>query len=134
MAISDGKPGHENQSLGIAENLPNPDILLLKHNLKEGFSEAVLRCRVRFLSGPKSNPENFLRKIFTENEIQRLKDHNPKAIISAGTLSAGPCLVAGYLTNDNADPQFLHAAGQQFLAVLCNFQARLSHHATLGRC
>lgn len=96
--ISDGKPGHENQSLGISENLPNPDILLLKHNLKEGLPEAILRCQVRFLSGPKSNPEKFLRKIFTENEIRRLKDHNPKAIISAGTLSAGPCLVAGYLT------------------------------------
>jgi uncharacterized protein len=98
VIISDGKPGHENQSLGIAEHLPNPDILLLKHNLKEGFSEGLLRLQVRFLDGAKRNPDKLLRKVFSESDVEKLKSHNPKAIIAAGTLSAGPCLVAGYLT------------------------------------
>lgn len=98
VVISDGKPGHENQSLGIAERLPNPDILLLKHNLKESFYEGLLRFQIRFLGSPKKNPGKFLMKIFSESDIGKLKNHNPKAIIGAGTLSAGPCLAAGYLT------------------------------------
>lgn len=98
VIISDGKPGHENQSLGIAEQLPNADILLLRHTLKESLFEALLRLQIRFSIGTKSNPEKFLSRIFKAEEIQRIKQHKPKAIISAGTLSAAPCIAVGYLT------------------------------------
>jgi hypothetical protein len=96
--ISDGKPGHENQSLGIAERLPAADIFVLRHHLKESFTEAILRLRFLFSDGGRSGRIALLKRIFSETEIMHLLEHHPLAIIAAGTLSAGPCLVAGKLT------------------------------------
>ena len=99
VVISDGKPGHENQSLGIAERLPHPDILLLRHNLKESFSEVWHRMRSgTFLQITPDGARKLLSRVFTDNEIDSLAAHKPKAVISAGTTSAGPCLLSGYLT------------------------------------
>jgi uncharacterized protein len=96
--ISDGKPGHENQSLGIAEAIPGADILLLRHDLKEGILEAILRARILLTPLNRTTTVLLLKEIFPQNEIMRLLDHHPAAIISAGTLSAGACLLAGRLT------------------------------------
>ncbi|HDS29740.1 MAG TPA: hypothetical protein ENN67_01715, partial [Firmicutes bacterium] len=97
--ISDGKPGHENQSLGIAEHLPDADILVMRHSLQESFSEVWNRMRSGlFLGITPEGARRLLKRIFTDDEIENLSAHKPKAIIAAGTLSAGPCLLAGYLT------------------------------------
>jgi len=96
--ISDGKPGHENQSLGLAEHIPGNKTILLRHNLKEGFKETWLRLLVRYSGHVRNNPVNFLRYAFEEKEIKRLAEHKPKAIITAGTLSSALCLLAGKLT------------------------------------
>ena len=97
--ISDGKPGHENQSLGIAERLPDADILLMRHELRESFSEVWNRMRSGLIL--RISPEGarrLLGRVYGDSEIERLTSHQPKAIIAAGTLSAGPCLLAGTLT------------------------------------
>lgn len=96
--ISDGKPGHENQSLGIAERLPNSDVIILKHKLKESPQELLIRIQTIWSPRSRLNTIRLLRRIFPEDDIIRLVDHKPKAIISAGTLSAAPCLLAGRLT------------------------------------
>lgn len=96
--VSDGKPGHENQSLGIAEHIPDARILLLRHNLKESFSEVFLRLQICFLGRYRTDPVRLLERIFTRDDIERLVNHHPHAVIAAGTLSAGPCLLAGVLT------------------------------------
>ncbi len=96
--ISDSKPGHENQSMGIAERIVGSDIILLRHNLREGFREAWLRLLVRFSGGVKSNPRKYLQHAFDDSEINRLVNHSPKAVIATGTLSAASCFLAGLLT------------------------------------
>jgi len=96
--ISDGKPGHENQSLGIAEHIPDSDILLLRHNLRESVPEFLLRLQTRFTSNWKADPRPLLNRIFPREEIEQLVSHKPEAVIAAGTLSAAPCLLAGALT------------------------------------
>jgi mitochondrial fission protein ELM1 len=96
--ISDGKPGHENQSLGLAEHIPGNKTILLRHSLKEGIGEAWLRFIVRNFAGVRANPGKYLKQAFSDAEIKRLIEHSPKAVISAGSLSAAPCLLAGKLT------------------------------------
>ncbi len=96
--ISDGKPGHENQSLGIAEHIPDANILVLRHSLKESIPEAWLRFQVRFSSRSRANPKRLLLRVFTKDGLEKLTDHSPVAVIAAGTLSAGPCVLAGALT------------------------------------
>jgi mitochondrial fission protein ELM1 len=96
--ISDGKPGHENQSLGIAEHIQDSDILLLRHHLKESLPEFILRLQIRLSGKWMKDPHPLLDRIFAQEEIQHLVSHHPRAIIAAGTLSAVPCLLAGALT------------------------------------
>lgn len=96
--ISDGKPGHENQSIGIAEHIPGSEIILLRHNLKESFSEGLFRLRLRIFGSSVRGAVPLLRFAFDDSEIDRLNKHSPKAIISAGTLSAGLNFLAGKLT------------------------------------
>jgi len=98
VVISDGKPGHENQSLGIAERLPDADILLLRHQARKGVSEVLLRLQIMLWSGGRAETIRLLKQVFPEAEIMRLLDHKPAAIIAAGTLSAAPCLLAGRLS------------------------------------
>jgi hypothetical protein len=99
IVISDGKPGHENQSLGIAERLPDPDILIMRHHLKESFVEVWNRMRSGlFLGITPAGARIFLSRIYTDQEIESLIAHKPRAVIAAGTTSAGPCLLTGYLT------------------------------------
>ncbi len=96
--ISDGKPGHENQSLGIAEYIPNSDIRLFRHNLKEDFNEFWLRFLVRNFGIVRNNSAKYLQYAFDESEINRLREHRPKAVISSGTLSAALNILAGKFT------------------------------------
>jgi len=96
--ISDGKPGHENQCMGIAEHIPGSEIILLRHKLKESLPEALFRLRLRVLGSTQNAAGGMLRFAFEEGEIHRLKKHKPMAIISAGTLSAGLNYLAGKLT------------------------------------
>jgi mitochondrial fission protein ELM1 len=95
---SDGKPGHENQSLGIAEHIPAADVLLFRHNLGESLSEAIFRMRVRFGRLNKAVARGLLEEVFSGDDLDRLVKHQPRAVIAAGTLSAAPCILAGALT------------------------------------
>ena len=96
--ISDGKPGHENQSLGTAERVPNSNVILLRHKLREGLKEGLLRAQVGLSGGRIVHPRALLRYAFQESEINRLVAHSPRAVIAAGTPSASLCILAGRLT------------------------------------
>jgi len=62
LIISDDKPGHQNQSLGIVEKLPGAKALLFKHGLKEGLREGLLRWGVGRTRG-NIKPEIAKRKL-----------------------------------------------------------------------
>jgi len=98
VVISDGKPGHENQSLGIAEHIPGSDILLIRHNLELGLKESIFRAKLRMLPVTGNNAPNLLKTALSEEEINSFVNFKPAAIIAAGTLSAGLCHIAGKLT------------------------------------
>jgi mitochondrial fission protein ELM1 len=90
LIISDGKPGHQNQSLGIAERLPDAKALLFKHGLKEGFREGLLRWGIGRTKGRiKPNIAGAkLREIVTPKEIGEIARFEPHLVISAGSTSA----------------------------------------------
>lgn len=100
LIISDGKPGHENQSLGVAERIPHADIMMHRHTLRIGLAETFLRLHILLLKKPGMNAaRNLLSHIFPESVIESVIHHQPRAIIAAGTLSAVPSLLFGFLTS-----------------------------------
>ncbi|HEX9746340.1 MAG TPA: ELM1/GtrOC1 family putative glycosyltransferase [bacterium] len=97
--ISDGKPGHENQSLGIAERLPESNIMILRHSLRIGPEELFLRFKSIFPGNQsESKLVRELNQVFGNDKVQELLDFMPDVVISTGTFSAAPCLLAGKLT------------------------------------
>ena len=98
--LSDGKPGHENQSLGIAERIPGNEILLIRHKLRKGLFETVFRLRVAANGGiGEKEAERLLGKACSVEDIEKLKKFKPLAIIAAGATSAAPCLLAAIITH-----------------------------------
>ena len=99
LIISDGIPGHENQSLGIAEHIPGADIMIHRHHLRIGLSETLFRLKIA--ANPaisKKSARVYLKQVFDEKIIDEIESHKPAGIIAAGTLAAAPCLLAGALT------------------------------------
>ena len=90
LIISDGKPGHQNQSLGIAERLPNAKALLFKHGLTEGLGEGLLRWGIGRARGKVSRTAARARldEIVAGGKFIEIEKFAPKLIISTGTTSA----------------------------------------------
>lgn len=91
LIISDGKPGHQNQSLGIAERLPGARIHLLKHDLQEGLREGLLRWRIGRSGGKIKHDDSrdHIGRIITREEFDDVKRFAPSLVISTGTTSSG---------------------------------------------
>jgi len=90
LIISDGKPGHQNQSLGIAERLPGAKALLFKHGLTEGLGEGLLRWGIGRARG-KITPalaRARLDEIVAGDKYKEIEIFAPELIISTGTTSA----------------------------------------------
>ncbi len=90
LVISDAKPGHQNQSLGIAERLPGARIHIVTHKLKESLSESLLRWRVGRSHG-RMKPEaarRTLARLIPEETLNGIKSFSPQLVISTGTTSA----------------------------------------------
>ncbi len=90
LVISDGKPGHQNQSLGIAERLPGANVLLFKHGLHENLSEARFRWGIGRTHGniKLNTAKARLAEIASPAELEEIAKFKPYLIISAGTTSA----------------------------------------------
>ena len=90
LIVSDGKPGHQNQSLGIVERLPGAKAQLFTHGLKEGLREGLLRWGVGRTRG-NIKPDIAKRKLMeiaTVDELKEIVRFAPDLIISAGSTSA----------------------------------------------
>ncbi len=90
LIVSDGKPGHQNQSLGIVERLPGAKGLLFKHGLKEGLREGLLRWGVGRTRGniKREIAKRKLKEIISVDEFKEIIRFNPGLVISAGSISA----------------------------------------------
>ena len=90
LIISDGKPGHQNQSLGIAERLPAAKALLFKHGLTEGLGEGLIRWGIGRARGKVSPAlaRTRLDEIVGGDKFVEIEKFAPKLIISTGTTSA----------------------------------------------
>lgn len=86
--LSDGRPGHFNQTLGIAERLKQVEVKIIEVHYKRKFFDLLLRLSgfiYRFV--PFSKPFiEFLFKISLENKtFEEIISTNPDIVMSAGS-------------------------------------------------
>lgn len=95
VIVSDGKKGHVNQSVALAELLELPCLLVSMKHLP-GWYEPLSRLFSHVLS-PRSYPAPWRRRVlalcFKPASVEQAKREVPGLVISAGTTAAVPALV-----------------------------------------
>ncbi|GEM_PF-1140648 len=101
LVLSDGKPGHFNQSLGVAEKVPGVEVEYLELHFKNRFGDILNRLvgiLHRFLNLPGKFLKLILRLSLIKEDFKKLSRTEPDLIISAGSSMAAPNIFWGKLT------------------------------------
>ncbi len=98
LVLSDGKPGHFNQSLGVAEKVPGVEVEYLELNFKNRGGDILNRfigILHRFLNLPGKFLKQVLRLSLKKEDFKKLSNTEPNLIISTGSSMAAPNLFWG---------------------------------------
>lgn len=98
LVLSDGKPGHFNQSLGIAEKVPGIEVEYLELNFKNRGGDILNRLigiLHRFFNLPGKFLKQILRLSLKKEDFKKLSNTEPNLIISTGSSMAAPNLFWG---------------------------------------
>ena len=103
IVLSDGKPGHYNQSLGVIQRIPMCNYRWIEVNFRSKWRDNLLRVFMRLLGGfrlPRRLARACLRITLQQetcNEISSI--HRADFILSTGSSMAAPNLLIGQLHN-----------------------------------
>ena len=101
VILSDGKPGHYNQSLGIMDQLFDDEYQLVEINFRSKWRDNILRIFLSLFSGVKLNDKaiwSILSFSLTEETISKLKSiQSIDLILSTGSSVAAINLLLGRL-------------------------------------
>jgi len=103
LILSDGKPGHFNQSLGIADRLKDIDIEFVKIGYKKKWRDNLIRILTYFLGGIRLS-DKFIKSLLKwgldESSFKALSElARFDLILSTGSSVASPNLLMGKLMN-----------------------------------
>lgn len=101
LVLSDGKPGHYNQSLGIIDRMENVEMKIVEVKFKRKWRDNLLRLSTRLLWRLKM-PKKFIKSMFLwameENSAKNLLETGYfNAILSTGSSLAAPNFLMGKL-------------------------------------
>ena len=103
VILSDGKPGHYNQSLGIMDQLSDDEYQLVEINFRSKWHDNILRIFLSLFPGGKLADKVIWSILFfslTEETISKLKNIQSVALIlSTGSSVAAVNLLLGQLLN-----------------------------------
>ena len=101
VILSDGKPGHYNQSLGIMDQLSDDEYQLVEINFRSKWHDNILRIFLSLFPGGKLTDKVIWSILFfslTEETISKLKNMQSVALIlSTGSSVAAVNLLLGQL-------------------------------------
>ena len=102
ILLSDGKPGHYNQSLGVIERLPECEYHWIDVKFRSKQRDNLIRILMRLL-GRFRLPRRFikacLRMVLQQDTLNEIYAAAPDFILSTGSSVAAPNLLIGQLFN-----------------------------------
>ncbi len=102
LVLSDGKPGHYNQSLGIVDRMSDALVKVVQIRFKRKWRDNLLRILTRLLAGvniPRGLIRAALRWTMESSSVAAMLDAGRfDAILSTGSSVAAPNLLLGQLT------------------------------------
>ena len=102
ILLSDGKPGHYNQSLGVIERMPECEYHWIHIKFRSKWRDNLLRVLMRLLGGfrlPRRLLRACLRMALQRDTLDQIYAAAPDFILSTGSSVAAPNLLIGQLLN-----------------------------------
>ncbi len=102
ILLSDGKPGHYNQSLGVVERMPECEYHWIDVMFRSKRRDNLLRVLIRLLGGfrlPRRLIRTCLRMALRRDILKEIDVLEPDFILSTGSAVAAPNLLLGQLLN-----------------------------------
>ena len=102
ILLSDGKPGHYNQSLGVIERLPECEYHWIDVRFRSKQRDNLLRVLMRLLAGfrlPRWLIKACLHMALQRDTLDEIYAVEPDFILSTGSSVAAPNLLIGQLLN-----------------------------------
>jgi mitochondrial fission protein ELM1 len=102
ILLSDGKPGHYNQSLGVIERLPECEYHWIDVRFRSKQRDNLLRVLMRLLAGfrlPRRLIKACLHMALQRDTLDEIYAVEPDFILSTGSSVAAPNLLIGQLFN-----------------------------------
>ena len=100
ILLSDGKPGHYNQSLGVIERLPECEYHWIDVRFRSKQRDNLLRVLMRLLAGfrlPRRLIKACLHMALQRDTLEEIYAIEPDFILSTGSSVAAPNLLIGQL-------------------------------------
>ncbi len=100
ILLSDGKPGHYNQSLGVIERMPECDYHWIDVKFRSKPRDNLLRLLARLFGGlrlPRRLIKACLRMALQQDTLEEIYAVAPDFILSTGSSVAAPNLLIGQL-------------------------------------
>ena len=100
ILLSDGKPGHYNQSLGVIERMPECEYHWIDVKFRSKWQDNLLRVLMRLLGGfrlPRWLIKACLRMTLQQDILDEISAAEPDFILSTGSSVAAPNLLIGQL-------------------------------------
>ena len=102
ILLSDGKPGHYNQSLGVIERMPECEYHWIDVRFRSKQRDNLLRVLMRLLAGfrlPRRLIKACLHMALQRDTLDEIYAVEPDFILSTGSSVAAPNLLIGQLLN-----------------------------------